>query len=125
MKAAFAELLGDDVNWVNIVGMHWWGKAAVVKAHEVFHRTIFRNTEMTITDVAITVITSDAAVAVVTLKMGEFTTPDGERKMAAAQDRLSLILAKREGGWKITHGHNTVIDPNAEPFDPVNSGWKG
>src|SRR5258708_6275319 len=26
---------------------------------------------------------------------------------------------------EITHGHNTVVDPNAQPFDPVNSGWNG
>jgi hypothetical protein len=37
----------------------------------------------------------------------------------------SLILVKREGGWRITHGHNTVVDPNAQPFDPVNDGWNG
>ena len=34
----------------DIVGMHWREKAAVVKVHEVFHRTIFMNTEMTPTD---------------------------------------------------------------------------
>jgi hypothetical protein len=30
---------------------------------------------------------------------------------------------KCEDGWRITHGHNTVVDPKAQPFDPVNSGW--
>jgi len=58
------------------------------------------------------------------LKMGELTTPEGELR-PAAEDRLSLIFVKREGGWKITHGHNTVIDPNAQPFDPINSSWNG
>ena len=77
---------------------------------------------MTITDVAIRAATSDVAVAVVTLEMGEFTTPEGELKVET-QDKLSLILVKRDGGWKITHGHNTVIDPNAQPFDPIKTGW--
>jgi uncharacterized protein (TIGR02246 family) len=86
---AFAELITDDADWIDIVGMHWREKAAVVKAHEVFHRTIFQNTEMTPTDVGIRAATSDVAVAVVALKAGDFT-----------QDRLSLILVKCEGGWR-------------------------
>jgi hypothetical protein len=57
--------------------------------------------------------------------MGEFTTPDGERTMAAAQDKLSLIIVKCEGEWRITHGHSTVIDPNVQPFDPIKTGWTG
>jgi hypothetical protein len=36
---AFAKLLRDDVEWVNIVGMHWKGRDAVVAAHEAFHKT--------------------------------------------------------------------------------------
>jgi uncharacterized protein (TIGR02246 family) len=121
---AWAERLTDEADWINIVGMHWRGKAAVLKAHEVIHRKIFHSTEMTITDVAIRAATSDVAVAVVTLKMGDFTTPDGELR-AETQDKLSLILVKCEDGWRITHGHNTVIDPNAQPFDPINRGWNG
>jgi uncharacterized protein (TIGR02246 family) len=42
---AWAERLTDEADWINIVGMHWRGKAAVLKAHEVFHRTIFHKTE--------------------------------------------------------------------------------
>jgi uncharacterized protein (TIGR02246 family) len=75
----WAERLTDEADWINIVGMHWRGKAAVLKAHEVIHRKIFHSTEMTITDIAIRAATSDVAVVVVTLKMGEFTTPEGER----------------------------------------------
>ena len=65
---------------------------------------------MTITDVATRGLASDVAVAVVTLDMGEISTPEGELK-AGTQDKLSLILVKRADGWRITHGHNTVIDP--------------
>ena len=66
-------------------------------------------------------IAPDVAVAVVLLKVGPFTPPDGVRR-PASRARLSLILAKREGRWRI-QGHNTVIDPAAQPFDPVKSRW--
>jgi uncharacterized protein (TIGR02246 family) len=119
-----AELFTDDADWINIVGMHWRGKAAIVKAHDVFHRTIFQKMEISVTDIGIRAITSDVAATVIALKAGEYTTPDGKQQNATL-DRLSLILVNRNGEWRIAHGHNTVVDPTAAPFDPVNSDWNG
>jgi hypothetical protein len=58
------------------------GKDVVTSGKEYLHHE-------TPTDVGIRAATSDVAVAVVTLKAGDFT-----------QDRLSLILVKCEGGWR-------------------------
>ena len=39
---AFVSYMTDDVEWVNVVG-HWWkGKAQVFKAHDVLHKTMFK-----------------------------------------------------------------------------------
>jgi len=46
-----------------------------------------------------------------------FTPPDGAPR-PEGEDCLSLILTKQEGRWRITHGHNTLIDPAAKDFDP-------
>jgi ketosteroid isomerase-like protein len=32
---AMWQLATDDIHWVNVVGMHWHGKAEVQKAHQV------------------------------------------------------------------------------------------
>jgi uncharacterized protein (TIGR02246 family) len=119
-----ADLFTDDAEWINIVGMHWRGRAAVVKAHDVFHRTMFRKTDLMIDSFQIRAISEDVAAAVMVVKVGGFTPPDGVHR-PPARDRLSLILAKRKGVWRIVLGHNTVIDERAEPFDPVTSGWIG
>jgi uncharacterized protein (TIGR02246 family) len=119
-----AGLFTDDADWINIVGMHWRGRAAIVKAHDVFHRTIFQKMEIGVTDIGIRTITSDVAAAVIALQAGEYTAPNG-RHQNATLDRLSLILVNRDGKWRIAHGHNTVVDPSAAPFDPVNSDWNG
>lgn len=119
---AIEELFADDAHWVNIVGMHWQGKAAIIKAHSIFHRTIFRNTELTFGDIGIRAINPDVAAAVVTATVGTFRTPDGAAR-PSADNRLSFILTRRDGTWRVAHGHNTVIDPAAQPFDPVSSGW--
>ena len=113
-----------DANFINVVGMHWRGRAAIVKAHDVFHRTIFQKMEIGVTDIGIRPITSDVAATVIALKAGEYTTPNGKQQNATL-DRLSLILVNQDGKWKIAHGQNTVVDPNAAPFDPVNSDWNG
>ena len=32
----------DDAEFINVVGMHWRGKDAIVKAHAAFHETSFK-----------------------------------------------------------------------------------
>lgn len=40
---AFSKLLREDAHWVNVVGMHWRGPDAVVKAYAIFHEIMFQN----------------------------------------------------------------------------------
>ena len=119
---AMAELFDDDAQWVNIVGMYWPGRAAVVAGHEAFHRTFFQTTTIDIAHAEIRELAPSVAIAVTLLKVGAFTPPDGIPR-PESDNRLSLVLTKRSGRWRIAHGHNTVIDPAAQPFDPVKSGW--
>jgi len=118
---AMAELFADNAHWVNIVGWHWPGKAGVVAGHEAIHRSFFHKTDIEIADIENRMIAPDVAVSVVHLKVGPFTPPDGMTR-PASEDRLSLVLTKRDGTWRIAHGHNTVIDPTARPFNPVKRG---
>ena len=87
-----AELFTDDAHWVNIVGMHWPGKSAVVTGHEAFHRTFFQTTDIELANVEIRAIAPDVAAAVVLLKVGPFTPPDGVRR-PASDDRFAEAMA--------------------------------
>ena len=117
MDAMF-DLFTEDAEWVNIVGMYWVGRANVKKAHQDFHATMFKNTPLKIDEITVRKITSDTAVAVLNLSMGDFTTPSGET-IKNSKDRLSLILVKQKNRWLIAHGHNTVIDTRAEQSNPI------
>ena len=119
--AALSELFEDDAHWVNIVGMYWPGKPAVVGAHEAMHKTFFKTTEQELIDVAARAIAPGVAIAVTHFRMGAFTPPDGVDRPAAG-NRLSLTLTERNGRWRIAHGHNTVIEPTAQAFDPMARG---
>ncbi len=116
---ALAATFADDAHWVNIVGMWWRGKAAVVAAHAAYHDTMFRDVPFTPGAVDVREVAPGVAVAVATMRMGAFTTPDGH-PVPAADNRLTLVLAHREGQWLIVSGQNTVVDPVAAAFDPVN-----
>jgi uncharacterized protein (TIGR02246 family) len=117
---AYAALLTEDADWVNIVGMWWQGKSDVYKAHEAFHNTIFRHVSVHIDHVSVRKITSDVAVAVCTESVDAFTTPSGKNH-PKSQDRLTLILRKTGDRWLICHAHNTVIDAEAANSNPIRS----
>jgi hypothetical protein len=40
------ELDTEDVDWINVAGNHWRGKAAVYRGHDTIHRTVFAKTSM-------------------------------------------------------------------------------
>ena len=119
--AAFSGLLREDVEWVNVVGMHWRGREAVVKAHAVFHEIMFKDCRLKADEIEARPIGGGVAVAVVTFTQDAFTTPDGHA-MPKGQTRLTLVLGKVKDEWKIVHAENVRVDAEAVRNDPVNAG---
>ena len=113
------ELLTEDAEWVNVVGMWWRGRDEIVKAHAALHAGMFRDTAMEVSaGPEVRMISNDVAIATMTVRMGDYATPDGQR-MSGVVDRLTLVTVKWEGEWWISSGHNTTIDPRAMPHDPI------
>ena len=112
------ELDTEDVEWVNVTGNHWCGKAAVYKGHDTIHRTIFAKTEMSVESVVIRLIAPGVAVAVATMKFGPVIIPSGQ-EIPELKTRGSFILVKQVGTWKIAHFQNTSVDAEAERNDPI------
>ena len=115
---AMHELDTDDVEWINVTGNDWRGKATVFKGHDTIHRTIFAKTRMSVEQTAIRPIAANVAVAVATMTFGPVITPTGQ-ELAALKTRGSFTMAKREGIWKIAHFQNTIVDLEAEKNDPI------
>jgi uncharacterized protein (TIGR02246 family) len=112
------ELDTEDVEWINITGNYWRGKAAVYKGHDTIHRTIFAKTSMTVEDIAIRPIAPNVAVAVATMTFGPVILPTGQ-EAPEIKTRGSFTTVKREGIWRIAHFQNTVVDSEAEKHDPI------
>jgi uncharacterized protein (TIGR02246 family) len=115
-----ATLFREDSEFINVVGMHWRGRDAVVKAHAIFHEIMFKDCRLKTDDIALRPLGADCALAVVTYTQDAFTTPGGQ-VMPETQTKLSYVFAKSAGEWKIAHGHNVRIDAEAAQHDPVNN----
>lgn len=118
--AELGTLLTEDAEWINVVGMWWRGREDVVKAHEALHAGMFREVSTHSTSREIREIVPGVVIVTVTATMGDFETPDG-RQMSGIVDRLTLVMVKKDGEWRITSGHNTTIDPRAQPHNPIKS----
>lgn len=116
---AFARLLREDAEWINVVGMHWRGRDAVVKAHVIYHEIMFKDCRLKTDAIETRALGKDYAIVVATFTQDGFTTPDGH-VMPKGQTRLSLVMAKNSDGWKIVHAENVRIDAEAAKNDPVN-----
>jgi uncharacterized protein (TIGR02246 family) len=50
MDAFVADTM-PEVDWINVVGMHWKGREAVLKAHAALHKGMFANSRMLSSDI--------------------------------------------------------------------------
>jgi uncharacterized protein (TIGR02246 family) len=117
---AYGDLLTEDVQWVNVVGMHWRGHKAVLDAHVAFHETCFKNHKIKTDSVEIRSLGKGIALAVVTTTNDEFKAPDGS-VVPRRQNRQTYVLRASSNAWRIAHCHNVPIDTIAAKFDPVSA----
>lgn len=122
---AMTALYAPDVHWVNIVGMHWQGKAQVDRAHRVFFDIMFNGVPLALQEIeSVTPLPGGAAVAVLRWSVGTFRTPAGET-VPPSRDRMSLVLISDGDGLLIAHGANVQIDEMAQRSDPVSAAKTG
>src|SRR6266550_7422851 len=107
---AMHELDTEDVEWINVVGHYWRGKATVYKGHVAIHKGMSATTSTSVESATVRSIAPTVAVAVATFHFVPAPDP-------AAKTRASFTMVKRDGIWKIAHFQNTVIDPKAENED--------
>lgn len=113
---AMHELDTEDVEWINVVGHYWRGKAVVYKGHNAMHKGMSAQTSISVESVTVRSIAPTVAVAVATMHFGASLEPRYSW-VVAAKTRGSFTCVKRDGIWKIAHFQNTVIDPKTENDD--------
>lgn len=105
---AFGDLFAPDAEFVNVVGMWWKGREEIRRAHELTHATLFRNSRLTISSVAIRCPREDLAIARARWILEGHVSPEG----AALPTRTGIllnILARDASGWSIIDSQNTDV----------------
>lgn len=116
---AFVSYMTDDVEWVNVVGMWWKGKAQVYQAHEAFHRTIFKNRQLHEPEaVELRLLAPGVVLATTIARADGFTTPSGHVE-PPSRNVLTQVFVRRDGRWLVAEGHNTTIVEEAQHSNPV------
>ena len=114
---AFGKLFTDDADFVNIVGMHWSGKAQIVKAHRVVFTTRYKGVPQHIAESTYGSLAPGLVLVTSTIKMDDYTAQDGKR-MTDNVFRMTWVMEKKAGGWLIRSAANVPINIEAAAHDP-------
>lgn len=118
MDAMFA-MATPDIHWVNVVGMHWQGLAAVKKAHAVFFDIMFRGVHLKLEAVeSVKTLPGGVTIIVVHWLLGAYVTPGGERRPPSG-NRMSIIAIPTAEGLRISHVANIEIVEQAQAHNPI------
>jgi len=125
---AMKDVFTEDADLINVLGTRWHGRANIVKALGVFHREMFKNEEIHLSEITIRSVTANVAIAVaIQTGSGEMSLPEAHgRKQTPVGSQLdTFVVEKRDGIWKVTYGQNTIVNPDAQKFDPIKTNWDG
>ena len=109
---AFTKAFRNDAEGINVAGMYWQGKVALLEHLTTFHATFLKNCQEYLEDVQVHSVGDGYAMAVNIWKVDAFTGPSGV-EFPACRHRSNVVLAKGEDVWKVVHFHNTTIDEAA------------
>lgn len=105
---ALGTLFATDADFVNVVGMRWLGRDAIVKHHAASHATVFKTSTLTIGETTIRFLTPDIATARSVWTLSGMTSDSGQ-VVPTRTGILTHVLTKASGHWLIVLSQNTDI----------------
>ncbi len=111
---ALAALFDEDAEFVNVTGLWWHSRTAILKAHRYGLETIFNESELTVRRVTVKRLREDVAVVHARMRLvGQ--TPLGEvRRPGARTTVFSFVVHRTSAGWRCASAQNTDIVPGME-----------
>ena len=103
---AFGALFAPDAEFVNVVGLWWKGREEIREAHAFTHATMFKNSRLTITDVAVRFPVKRVAIARARWTLEGHVSPEGA-PLPARNGVLVNVLSLEPDGWTIIDSQNT------------------
>jgi uncharacterized protein (TIGR02246 family) len=118
--SAYAALLTEDGEVVNVVGWWWKGRQEIETKLKAAFTFVFKTSTLTITDVQVRFLKPDIAIAHVRWTMTGAKTPPGVPE--PKQGIEIQVLKKQQGKWLIMSFQNTSSIPEVPfPLGPPSS----
>lgn len=105
---AFAQLFAEDAEFVNVVGLWWKGREEIKRAHAATHATMFKNSRLTLTNIAMRFVKPDVAITRSSWELTGHLGPFGE-VLPVRRGILMNLIVRIDGEWKIIDSQNTDI----------------
>ena len=100
---AFAQCCTNDVDFINLLGMHAKGRRTVAELHEKIFRGPYEGSTVAFDIESVRMIAPDAALAIVTSRLD---IPSGPVKGIVSS--IASVLLVRDGDrWRLANFHNT------------------
>ncbi len=113
--AAYTSNMTDDIQWVNVVGDWWKGKAQVFATLDRYHKTIFKERKLYPAEqLTVRSIAKDVIVSTMINPADAYVTSTGV-KQPPTRNVLTLVWVKRGGQWLIAQAQNTIEASVAAP----------
>jgi uncharacterized protein (TIGR02246 family) len=107
--------MAEDIQWVNVVGDWWKGKAEVFATLDLYHKTVFKDRKLYPAEkLAIRQIAPDVIVSTMINPADAYRGQTGI-KQPPTRNVLTLVSMKRDGTWLIAQAQNTIEAPTAPP----------
>jgi uncharacterized protein (TIGR02246 family) len=103
------DMVTDDVDFVNVIGLHWKGRQQVVEAHAAIHRDRFKNSVWANERVTVQFVRPDVALARVEWNTrGDLQGDAGNLKPGPPRRGIFVwVVVKDAGSWRIRAVQNT------------------
>lgn len=113
---ALAALFGERADFVNVIGLHWRGRAEIRRAHAELHATRMKDSRLAILSSSVRLLRPEVALVHATWELAGDTGIEGKPE-PPRRGVLSFVAAREAGGWVVEAAQNTDLlsRPNLPP----------
>jgi uncharacterized protein (TIGR02246 family) len=105
--AEHSQLLTEDADLVNVVGVRFHGRPAIQALHEQLHRTIFAKSESRIVEMSVVALSPSIALVHAQWEMKGMAKMPGWNVPEPRTGWMTLVWVNQEGKWLVRAMHNT------------------
>ena len=106
---AWGQRFTTDVDFVNVVGVHWKGRDELVAAHVESHKAQFKNSILVTHSVEAQLLSPEFGLVHVNWGISGDLDPDGTARQPRDGIVSWLLVKQTDGSWLIRNAHNTNI----------------